>query len=303
MELRMIPLEEIQPNPLQPRESFRRESLQELADSIRESGIIQPIVVRRHGKGYQIIAGERRWRAAQIASIKEIPSIIKDTSDERILLESLVENLHRLDLTDFERENTVHELWEKGEKLGFKNKADLAKTLGVREERVLNDIDAWEVRHEEKVPSTVSTDVIRRTKGLEPEIRKRIIERVEAEEIKASEVDTVAKVMRKASKPVKQELLKSKSLVTPRMAEAIVERLPNDEDQDVVLKEIKKFRLTEDEVRDRVREIQRAKEVDQSLVKEMGVQEGVVYTVGEYECPHCKRHYLIKCDGKRDWVE
>jgi len=78
----MISVDEIQPNPFQPRESFEKESLRELADSIRDASVIQPIVVRRHGKGYQIIAGERRWRAAQMAGLKEIPSLIKDIPEE-----------------------------------------------------------------------------------------------------------------------------------------------------------------------------------------------------------------------------
>jgi len=91
--------------------------------------------------------------------------------------------------------------------------------------------------------------------------------------------------------------------MTPRMAETIVTKLPTEEEQTVVVEEIKRFRLTEDEVEDRVREVRKAKEMGKPLRKEMGVKEGVVYTVGEYECPHCKRHYLIKCNGKKDWVE
>jgi ParB family chromosome partitioning protein len=303
MELKIIPIDEIQPNPFQPRETFEKESLQELADSIKDVNVIQPIVVRRQGKGYQIVAGERRWRAAQMAGLKEIPSIIKDIPEERVLLESLIENLHRLDLTDSERENTLHELWEKREALGIDNKADLARKIGVREQRVMNDIDAWEFRRKEKVPMGTSTDAIRRTRGLEPEIRKRVIEKLGAEEIKASEIDTVAKVIRKASEPIKREILKSKSLVTPKMAEIIVEKLPSEEEQGLVLEEIKRFRLTEDEVADRVRDIQRAKTIGEPLRKEMEVHEGTVYTVGEYECPHCKRHYWIRCNGKKDWIE
>jgi len=299
----MIPLNEIQPNPFQPRENFEKESLKELAHSIKDASMIQPIVVRRQGTGYQIIAGERRWRAAQMEGLKEIPCIVKDIPEERVLLESLIENLHREDLTDIERENAIHELWEKRGILEFKTKSELARAIGVAENKVFEDLDAWEFRREEKTSMDVSTRVIRGTRGLEPEIRKHIIEKVKAEEIKASEVDTVAKVIRRAPEPIKRELLKPKSFVTPKMAETIVEKLPNEEEQSVVLEEIKRQRLTEDEVEVRVMEIQRAKEFGEPLRKEMGVQEGIIYTVGEYECPHCKKHYLIKCDGKRDWVE
>jgi ParB family chromosome partitioning protein len=303
MELKMITISEIHPNPFQPRESFERESLLELADSIKGTNIIQPIVVRQHGGGYQIIVGERRWRAAQIAGLIEIPCIIKSVADERVLLESLIENLHRKDLTDIERESATHELWENRKTLGFNSKTELAKSLGVSEARVAEDIEAWEFRHKEPLHGEISTRAIRATRGLDATERKQILDKVSSQEIKVSELDTVASVIKRASEPLKQELLKPKSFVTPRMAETIADRLPSKDEQSLVLEEIKHQRLTEDEVQDRVREIQHAKEMGNPLIKEMGVKEGITYSVGEYECPHCKKHYLIKCDGKRDWVE
>jgi len=270
---------------------------------MKDVSTIQPIVVRRHGKGYQIIAGERRWRAAQIAGLEEITCLVKDVAEERILLESLIENLHRLDLTDIEKENAIHELWEKRDTLGIKTKVELARTIGIPEWKVQECIGAWSLRYEEGMPSSVSTRTIHRTGGLAVEERKSIIKKVEEGEFKASDVDIIAKAIRKAHKPLKRELLKPKSFVKPKMAETIVEKLPSEEAQEFIVEEIKRFRLTEDEVEDRVREIQLAKEAGKPLTKEMGVKEGIIYTVGEYECPHCKRHYLIKCDGKRDWVE
>ena len=304
MELKMIPIVEIQPNPFQPRESFEKESLEELADSIKDGNIIQPIVVRQHGEGYQIIAGERRWRAAQMVNLEEVPCIIKEVVDERVLLESLIENLHRRDLNDTERENAIYELWKNREALRIKTKAELAKVLGISEYRVQDDIESWEFRHkEEGIPSSTPTYIISRTQGLPSEERKKVIEKVEKGEFQAQEAYTAVKVLRKAPESIKKEILKSKSHITPKIAETIIEKLPNEEEQGIVLEEIKRFRLTEDEVEDRVREIQRAKEMGEPLRKEMGVQEGTIYTVGEYECPYCKKHYLIKCNGKKDWVE
>jgi ParB family chromosome partitioning protein len=300
MELKIIPVDEIKPNPFQPRERFEGESLNELADSIKDANIIQPIIVRKQGKGYQIIAGERRWRAAQIAGLIEIPCLVKDVAEERVLLESLIENLHRKDLTDTERENAIHELWKGGL---FKTQTDLAKALGVRVERVKEDIEAWEFRHEIRANSHVPTWVIGRTRGLPTEDRKRIIEKVEKGEFRTTDVLDVPRIIRKAPEVVKEELLKPKSFVTPKIAKIIVEGLDSEEEQTTVLEYVKRFRLREDEVEDRIREIQHAKEKGETMLKEMAVQEGTVYTVGEYECPHCKRHYLIKCDGKRDWVE
>jgi len=214
MELKMISVDEIQPNPFQPRESFEKESLKELADSIRDASIIQPIVVRRHGKGYQIIAGERRWRAAQMAGLREIPSLIKDIPEGRVLLESLIENLHRKDLTDIEMENAIHELWESNEALGFKTIMELAKKLGVRSDYVSRHLDAWEIRHEEHVDQRVSTDAIRVTRGLEVEERKKLLEKVAEGDLGVRETYTAVKVLRKASQPLKHELLKSKTNIT-----------------------------------------------------------------------------------------
>ena len=303
MELKTIVIDEIQPNPFQPRERFEKESLKELADSIKDVNIIQPIVVRPHGFNYQIIAGERRWRAAQMAGLKKIPCIIKEIAEERVLFESLSENLHRKNLTDTERENAIHEIWQNRDDFGIKTKTELARRLGIREAKVQDDIEAWEFRHEEEVPMGTSTDVIRRTRGLEPKARKRIIKKVDVGEIKASEVDTVAKVIRRAPTNLKKEILKPKSRITPKMAETIITKLSSEEEQNMVINEIKRSRLTEDEAEDRIREIQRAKEMSTPLVKEMEVKKGTVYIVSEYDCPHCGRHYLIKCNGKQDWVE
>ena len=304
MKLEMIPTTEIQPNPFQPRESFEKESLKELANSIKDAKIIQPIVVRQHGFNYQIIAGERRWRAAQIAGLKEIPCIIKDVAEERVLLESLIENLHRKDLTDIERENAIHELWENREDLGFKYKSELAKAIGVPPLDVENDLEAWGFRNEEVgIPPSTPTYIISRTRGLPIEERKKVVEKVEKGEFQAQQAYTAIKVLRRAPKVIKKEILKPKSRLTPKMAETIVTKLPTEEEQRLIIDEIKRSRLTEDEVEDRVREIQRAKEMGKPLTKEMGVKEGTVYIVGEYDCPHCKKHYLIKCNGKKDWVE
>ena len=97
-----LPIDEIQPNPNQPRREFRQQQLNELADSIRHDGIIQPIVVRKQGTGYQLIAGERRLRAAKIAGLDKVPVVVQEISDERLLEVALVENIQREDLHPIE---------------------------------------------------------------------------------------------------------------------------------------------------------------------------------------------------------
>ncbi len=100
-----LELEEIRPNAFQPRVQFDSASLDELADSIREHGVLQPIVVRRAENGYELVAGERRWRAAQKAGLARIPALVQDVSDEKMLERALVENIQRADLNAIEEAN------------------------------------------------------------------------------------------------------------------------------------------------------------------------------------------------------
>jgi ParB family chromosome partitioning protein len=92
----------IDPNPLQPRRIFQQQRLEELAQSIRANGVIQPLVVRRAGDRYQLIAGERRWRAARLAGIAKVPVVINQVPDDRLLEVTLVENIQREDLNPIE---------------------------------------------------------------------------------------------------------------------------------------------------------------------------------------------------------
>jgi len=100
----------IHPNPYQPRKNFDPEKVEELAASIRSSGIIQPLIVRKGTDGYELIAGERRWRAAIKAGLKEVPAIIKDVSDEQVLKLSLIENLQRENLNPIEEAEAYQRL-------------------------------------------------------------------------------------------------------------------------------------------------------------------------------------------------
>lgn len=97
-----IPLDELRPNPYQPRKIFDESALNELASSIKEHGIFQPIIVKKCIKGYEIIAGERRYRASKIAGLKTVPAIVKDFSDDEMMQIALLENLQRENLTSIE---------------------------------------------------------------------------------------------------------------------------------------------------------------------------------------------------------
>jgi ParB family chromosome partitioning protein len=110
-ELRNLPLDVIQPGRYQPRSVFDEEKLTELADSIRAQGVVQPIVVRSVGDAqFELIAGERRWRAAQLAGIDDIPAVVRDVSDEVSLAMSLIENIQREDLNPLEEATALRRL-------------------------------------------------------------------------------------------------------------------------------------------------------------------------------------------------
>ncbi|MGH3472524.1 MAG: ParB/RepB/Spo0J family partition protein [Nocardioidaceae bacterium] len=106
-----VPLDAITPNPRQPRTSFDEESMAELVHSVAEIGLLQPVVVRARGEGrYELIMGERRWRAAQQAGLDEIPAIVRDTSDDDMLRNALLENLHRAELNPLEEAAAYRQL-------------------------------------------------------------------------------------------------------------------------------------------------------------------------------------------------
>ena len=126
--LRDIALDQIRPNPRQPRRRFDEESLLALADSIRERGVLQPVIVRpREPEGYELIAGERRWRASRIAGLQTIPCLVDHAADDAVSLElALLENIARADLTVIEEARTIASLLDD---LGA-SRADLARRLG-----------------------------------------------------------------------------------------------------------------------------------------------------------------------------
>jgi hypothetical protein len=252
MEVRALRIDEIRPNPFQPRESFSKEDIQQLADSIKGVGLLQPIVVRRKGRTYEIVAGERRWRAAQFAGMEEIPSVVKDVSDSELMMQSLVENVHRRDLEPIEKARGLAEVYKLN---GFEPLKVMGKLTTIRS-KIEGSGDykpGTELSEEEKeVKETADTvglsysyqyklltllkftpEEQKRVAELKlgheeaasiatiekPEIRKRVIEI--APGFKKEEVMTISKVMKKAPEPVVEAVLERK--ISPEVAEAIAE--------------------------------------------------------------------------------
>ena len=131
-----LKINDISPNNGQPRKNFNDESLNELASSIEENGIIQPILVQRKGDGYMIIAGERRWRAARIAGLSVIPAIVRELSDREVMEQALIENIQREDLNPIEEASAMQNLL-KNHKL---TQEQLAKKLGKPRATIANTL-------------------------------------------------------------------------------------------------------------------------------------------------------------------
>lgn len=106
----IVKINEVEPNKNQPRRTFDEDALLELAESIKQHGVIQPLIVKKRDKYYEIIAGERRWRAAKMAGLKEIPIVIKDFSDQEIMEVALIENIQREDLNPIEEAQAYQRL-------------------------------------------------------------------------------------------------------------------------------------------------------------------------------------------------
>ena len=131
-----LPIASIHPNPMQPRTIFQQDRLEELAASIRANGIIQPLIVRKHGDTYQIVAGERRWRAAQLAGVMEVPVVIQEVADPQMLELALIENIQREDLNPIE---TAHAYERLNRELGLSHE-EIGRQTGKDRTSIVNTI-------------------------------------------------------------------------------------------------------------------------------------------------------------------
>lgn len=200
-----LPLREIEPDPAQPRKQFDDDALNQLADSITENGLLQPIAVRpkKLGTGYIIIAGERRWRAARLAGLDEVPVIIKDVSDEQAAALALIENLQREDLNPIEVAEGCHQLIEK---YGLTQET-AAKKLGKSRSSVTNSLRLLalpqEVRH--KVSGGIlSAGHAKVLLGLPTqELMQQAAEEIEANGLNVRQTEALCKKLAKPAKTPK----------------------------------------------------------------------------------------------------
>lgn len=139
-----IAIDRIQPNPEQPRQVFDEDKLEELAASIREHGVVQPILVRPAGAGYEIVAGERRWRAAQLAGLRAVPAVVRDLTGSQVMEIALIENLQREDLNPLEEARAYRRLLDE---FGL-SQEQLAKRLGKSRPQISNTLRLLQLQPE-----------------------------------------------------------------------------------------------------------------------------------------------------------
>jgi ParB family chromosome partitioning protein len=183
----------ISPNPYQPRTEWDEQELTELVNSVRANGIVQPVIVRKTGKTYQLIAGERRWRASKIAGLKVIPAMLRDVTEEQMLELALVENIHRSDLNPIERAKAYHEYLEKFNL----TQAEAAEKLGENRSVLANHIRLLDLPQEVKdmlINKALSMGHARAILGLPgDELRKKLAYRALAGRLSVREVELLVK--------------------------------------------------------------------------------------------------------------
>ena len=217
-----LPVAAIQPNPMQPRSVFNSDRLDELAASIRANGIIQPIIVRRHGNGYQLVAGERRLRAAKLAEIAEVPVVVQDIADPNLLELALVENIQREDLNPIE---TAHAYERLNRELGLSHE-EIGRRTGKDRTSIVNTIRLLKLPKEVQglvAVQRLSMGHARAILGLPTAAQQiEIAEKAAAQGMSVRQVEAlVQQMVRDAPQGKKSESDQSESKMDPNMKSAI----------------------------------------------------------------------------------
>ena len=207
-EVKELPIKDLRVNPYQPRKSFKEESLRELADSIKEHGVFQPIIVKKSIKGYEIVAGERRYRASRLAGKETIPAIIRDFTDEQMMEIAVLENLQREDLNAIEEAFAYDNLMKK---LNI-TQEELAKKIGKSRSYITNMLGLLTLPDKVKElvkEGKISTSHARTLSKLEDKEKiEELANRIVNENINVRDLEETAK---ETPKKVKQNHIQKKS--------------------------------------------------------------------------------------------
>ena len=206
-EFKIVQIKDIQKNPYQPRKEFSEEKIQELAQSIKENGLIQPIIVRKSPVlGYEILAGERRYRASIAAGLSEVPVIVKQLSDQDMMLHSIIENLQRENLNPIEEARAYQSLIDKGfthteiaEKMGKSRPyiTNLVRLLGLPK-HILTEVESGKL----------SQAHARLLIQLSSDKQDKLLNRIQTENLSVRQVEQILQKTKKISKKEKDYFVK-----------------------------------------------------------------------------------------------
>lgn len=203
-----VPIESVHPNPNQPRMHFNKEELDELALSIEKDGLLQPILVREDAEGYEIIAGERRWQASQLAGLKKVPVRIKEADDMKVLELALIENLQRSDLNPIEEAYGYKRMMERGNR----TQSEVASAVSKGRSTIANALrlldlpeDAQQMLYEEKITAGHARAILAIPSN---EGRAKLTEKLAKEKLSVREAESLARLIagreKQKNNPVKK---------------------------------------------------------------------------------------------------
>lgn len=201
--LQSLPIELIVRGAYQPRRNFDAEALQELADSIQEQGVLQPIIVRKTGEKFEIIAGERRWRAAQLAGLDEVPAVIKILDDKAAAAAALIENIQRQDLNPLEESQALQRLIDEFDL----THQEAAQAVGRSRTGVTNLLRLLELPEEVKAlvdKGVLSMGHARAILGLPQSLQTEVARQVAHKGLSVREAERLVKAMQQQQKPNKE---------------------------------------------------------------------------------------------------
>jgi len=300
MQIEMIPIDEIKPNPMNPREGFDEEEIENLAESVEGSELMNPISVRKVDSEYEVIAGDRRLYAFKELGMDEVPSIVREADDFEAELMSAIENWHREGL---DQEKQIYNLWIAGKARGeWGNPTEMSRKTGINDDSIRNIIEKYEMEIRSIEKEEISSLDAHRTRALKakPKLREQVLKKRIDKEIKATDLPEFSKLVKKADEEtrewllqpdrevdletaseyttvaqkvpehIEKRMLKTKR-ITPAVAEEVV-KLPENIQEDV-MNQIESRRLEEEEAISEIRKMKAEVEMTPETEKEIEATE------------------------------